>query len=334
MGAITAQAQTLFTDTSGTGEISDVGNWTNGLPAIGNQGTLTNDAARADLGPDWDGWDLVQTGGTLTDGADNKVNNQMYGGTVYEIQTGATYKRTKDPLYMSGGATIKVTGGSTDIKQITAFDTGGAGFTLEVSAGTFSTVNLIRWDKAGGDYNINVSGGTMSLGAGKSFVSSTRHDVPNIFYNVSGGSLLIGDLSFSGGSDDTNINVTISNDGTFITEQFNQSSALKTRTIATSTSPRRMEAPHGRGREPTKLGSSICGITVRCATTESAERMVQYLRITSLLRETPFPLTRLRRKPILIMVVVTASGRMQQTGPMGCRTPRRLPRSTVDIPQT
>jgi hypothetical protein len=210
-GLINAQAQTTFTNLNG--DIGVAGNWDNGLPD-GVQGTIDMDAVRtADV--NWNPWNILQTGGNVVDTMTNYRDGTMIGGTVYEIQ-GGSYTRTNSSLRLGGDALLKISGGSAVVLSL--ITTGS--YNLEVNSGSFISQNALKMNNGAKPASINISGGTVQIGVANS--SATPIDEANIFFNVSGGSLEMYDLSYGTGANDTNIVVTIRGDGLLTTHNFDQ----------------------------------------------------------------------------------------------------------------
>jgi len=206
----------LFSATLYTGSpnnIFDTGNWDAGLPAIGNQGTISTDSAWPSNN-DLNGWDLLLTGGTLTDASTSFSTNEIYGGTKFNIQ-GGTWQRG-GVVRMHGGAEVTVGSGAATIGGIAAISaaTGGGqdgGFSLNVSGGTMTMNNVINFNNQANLSTINVSGGSLIMG----YVASDARtiDESNSLFNLTGGALSSYSLNMSAA--DNNIVVTLS-DGQFI----------------------------------------------------------------------------------------------------------------------
>ncbi len=202
---------TLYTGSPNS--IFDSANWDAGLPAIGNQGTISTDAAWPSDN-DLNGADLVLTEGTLTDASTSFSTNEIYGGTIFEIQ-GGTWQRG-GVVRMHGAAGVTVSGGAANIGGIAAISAaaGGGqdgGFTLNVSGGTMTMNNVINFNNQANLSTINVSAGALLMGY---VASDTRTiDESNSLFNLTGGTLSTYSLNMSAA--DNNIVVTLS-DGQFI----------------------------------------------------------------------------------------------------------------------
>ena len=204
-------AQTTFTGTPDN--IIDALNWDNGLPTLTQQGTISSDATWPSDN-DLDGWDLVLTGGTLTDGSTSYLLNEIMGGTKFDIQ-GGTWQRG-GVVRMHGGAEVTVGSGAATIGGIAAISaaTGGGqdgGFSLNVSGGTMTMNNVINFNNQANLSTINVSGGSLIMGYGASDLRTI--DESNSLFNLTGGALSSYSLNMSAA--DNNIVVTLS-DGQFI----------------------------------------------------------------------------------------------------------------------
>jgi hypothetical protein len=217
LGAVVAQAQTTFTNANA--DISITNSWDNGMPTLGNQGTVAIDAVRvADV--DISGWDIVVgSGGSITDGSTGYGQNEVFGGSIFDIQTGGSYTRSGATWRWHGGSTLKVSGGTVSVLGLIGMGTYPGGFTLDVSGGTFNADKLINFNNAAEVSTINVSGGTAVMGVVDG--GGRIIDEANTFYNVSGtGSLTINNLDYATTADDTNIVVTISDSGELVTHVF------------------------------------------------------------------------------------------------------------------
>ena len=182
-----AMAATTWNGTA-TDNITDAANWSDGLPATGNQGTLAGDGAwNVSSAPAEDlvGWDLVMTGGILDDNSSGFARNEIYGGTTIDVQ-GGTWNRGPG-LRLHGGAAVTVSGGTLNWSGIAAVGTDPGGFTLNVSDGTVNMSKVINFNNGTDNSFINISGGTATLGVG----DTRAIDEPNTFFKVSGGSLTI-----------------------------------------------------------------------------------------------------------------------------------------------
>jgi len=217
LGALVVQAQTTFIATGA--DISVTNSWDNGLPTLGNQGTVAIGAIRlADV--DIDGWDIVvASGGTIDDQITSYTRGETKGGSILEIQTGGAYTRTSGTWRWHGGATMKVTGGDVDVSGFVGMGTTPGGFTLDMTGGTFDSIKLFNFNNGAEVSTINVSGGTAVFGVVDG--GARAIDEANTFYNVSGtGSLTINNLDYATAANDTNIVVTISDAGQFVTHIF------------------------------------------------------------------------------------------------------------------
>ena len=199
-------AQTTFTGTPDN--IIDALNWDNGLPTLTQQGTISSDATWPSDN-DLDGWDLVLTGGTLTDGSTSYLLNEIMGGTKFDIQ-GGTWQRG-GVVRMHGGAILIINGGTANLGGIAAISAavGGGqdgGFTLNVASGSITMNNIINFNNQENTSTINVSGGRLTMG----YISqqSRTIDEANTFFNISGGTLETYSLRMS--ANDPNIVVTVS----------------------------------------------------------------------------------------------------------------------------
>ncbi len=206
LGSAALSAQTTFTGTPDS--IIDAINWNNGLPTLTNQGTISSDAIWPSDN-NLDGWDLVLTEGTLTDGSTSYLLNEIMGETKFDIQ-GGTWQRG-GVVRLHGGATVSINGGTANLGGIAAISAavGGGedgGFTLNVANGSMTMNNVINFNNQENTSTINVSGGTLTMG---NVSMDTRViDEANTLFNISGGTLDTYSLRMSAA--DNNIVVTIS----------------------------------------------------------------------------------------------------------------------------
>jgi hypothetical protein len=188
--AAPATAQTVFQTLNGA--VNTAGNWDNGLPTIvsGNQGTVGINATYiggtgATTVGQFDAWNVVQTGGTLSRAGGNATLGLKNGTTFLVNGAGAEFTYTG--ISLSGGSSYTMTNGtgtaatgtnarSTTIDTTSAmtFNGGTSTFNREITLtgnGTF-TVN-------GG--NITITGGATAAETG--FKSSGAATTGGFFFN-------------------------------------------------------------------------------------------------------------------------------------------------------
>ncbi|MCK4563904.1 MAG: PEP-CTERM sorting domain-containing protein [Verrucomicrobia bacterium] len=238
IGSVVAQAATTFTNS--TGDISVASNWDNGLPTLASPGTIGSGVV-ADRTADVDINEqviIIGNGGSLISAASSYTTHEFYGmGTTLTVETGGIYMRTNAAARWTGG-TLNVYGGNALVNGIVPFDTGAdplvGGWNLNVTGGTFESQKMANHNdsETALPFTVNVSDGSATFGV---FNNDTRLiDEENVFFNVSGGSLILNDHSFAAGGNDTNIVITVSNDGTLTTHQFdrgNNATALADRYV-------------------------------------------------------------------------------------------------------
>ena len=240
LGAVAAQAATSFTNTAAGADLAVASNWDNGVPTSANVGTIGSGMV-VDRTTDVDIIDQVITiangGSLISDSATSFGDREFYGmGTVITVETGGTYMRTNGPARWTGG-TLNVHGGTVGLAGLVPFDTGAdplvGGMTIDMTGGTLNMAKMPNFNdsETALPYTFSISGGTANLGGD----SDTRLiDEENVFYNVSGGSLILNDHSFAAGGNDTNIVITVSNDGMLTTHNFdrnNNATALDDRYV-------------------------------------------------------------------------------------------------------
>lgn len=215
-----ATAATTFTNLNG--DITLPSNWDNGVPVIGNQGTIGIDATR--LTNNVVGWDMVvASGATLYENSTNANfsywTTELQNSTL-EIQAGGGYVHTNSgttaSMRIGSNSTINVTGGTV---LMDGFVSRIGGFTFNMEGGSCSLKKSTNYGQGtNGTCAINVSGGTMDIGV----LGNNNRTIkqPNTLFNISGGSLILNDLSFVDSAGDTNIIVTISGSGQLETIRF------------------------------------------------------------------------------------------------------------------
>ncbi len=188
--SLSAYAQTTFTG----GALETAGNWDNGAPGPGNDGTVSvNGTLTGNQNNDWlNGGSVTINGGAVITAANGGFGDfNAFGGTV--TVDNATINADDDVFTGTNGSLIFNTGSSVNATDDFAAQGFGTGASITITGGTHSAVDRFGiFDD--NDNTISFTGGQMTAG---SYAISTGTAT------IGGGATLLGGsggLSFTGGS--------------------------------------------------------------------------------------------------------------------------------------